>query len=81
MCACCNGERIYLNYDLVKGKVADDDVFKTIDFYRRGIWDKERTLRELKFFAHNDQIAIISQSVIDEALKLLQAVQLEAIDD
>ena len=81
VCACRNGERIYLKYDLVKGKVADDDVFKTIDFYRRGIWDKERALRELRFFAPNDQTAIISQAVIDEALIFVQALQLEAIDD
>jgi hypothetical protein len=78
VCACRNGDKIYLNYDLVHGKVADDDVFKTIDFYRRGIWDKERTVRELRFFAPNDQTAIISQKVIDEALRFVQSVPLEA---
>ena len=78
VCACRNGDKIYLNYDLVHGKVADDDVFKTIDFYRRGIWDKERTVKELRFFAPNDQTAIISQKVIDKALKFVQSVTLEA---
>ena len=78
VCSCRNGETIYLNYDLVHGKVADDDVFKAIDFYRRGIWDKERTLKELRFFAPNDQTAVISQKVIDEALKFVQAVTVEA---
>ena len=78
VCACRNGDKIYLNYDLVHGKVADDDVFKTIDLYRRGIWDKERTVKELRFFAPNDQTAIISQKVIDEALRFVQSVTLEA---
>lgn len=28
--------------DIVIGNVADDDVFKTVDMYFRGLWDKEK---------------------------------------
>lgn len=68
VCACRNGETIYQNYDIIIGNVADDDVFKTIDMYFRGIWDKERALHELRYYKMNDQICIINQAALDEIL-------------
>ena len=47
---CRRGGTEYLNYDIIRGGVADDDVFAAISLYTRGIWDVERTLRELKYY-------------------------------
>ena len=36
--------------------------------YRRGIWDKERALLEMKVYDTYDQIAFITQTAIDHLL-------------
>lgn len=48
VCACRKGEAIYQAYDVIIGAVANDDVFKTVDMYFRGLWDKEKALQELR---------------------------------
>ncbi len=68
VCACRGGKDIYKNYDIIMGNVANDDVFKTIEMYFRGHWDKERTLKELRYYKLNDQICFINQNVLDEVL-------------
>lgn len=70
---CRKGESIYQQFDLVMGRVADDDVFKTIDMYLNNIWTKERVLSELKYYQENNQICIINQKVIDKELNFLNA--------
>ena len=50
--------------------VANDDVFKTVDMYFRGLWDKNRTIEELRYYKMNDQICIVHQEVITAVLKL-----------
>jgi hypothetical protein len=69
VCACRDGADSYKEYDIIIGSVANDDVFKSVDMYHRGIWDKERTLQELKYYKKNNQIAIINQKVIAELLE------------
>ena len=59
-------KRINKKYDIIIGGVANDDVFKSVDMYHRGIWDKKRTLQELKYFKKNNQIAFIDQKALDE---------------
>ena len=68
VCACRKGETVYQKYDIIIGNVADDDVFKTIDMYTRRIWDKERTLQELRFYNMNNQICIVNQTAMNEIL-------------
>lgn len=68
VCACRKGELIYQAYDIVIGAVANDDVFKTVDMYFRGLWDKEKALQELRYYKTNNQICIINQKVIDKEL-------------
>lgn len=69
VCACRKGKDIYQDYDIIVGGVADDDVFKTIDMYFRGIWNKDRTLQELRYYKKNNQICIVNQKVLDTELK------------
>ncbi len=76
VCECRNGEDLNRNYDIVIGNVANDDVFKTIDMYVRKLWDKERTLSELRYYKVNNQICFVQQYVIDEILKFKEAVEI-----
>ena len=75
VCACRKGDNIYKNYDIIIGAVANDDVFKTVDMYFRGIWSKKRALEELRYYKMNDQICIINQNVLDEKLVFQKAYQ------
>ncbi|MCI8831675.1 MAG: DUF3990 domain-containing protein [Lachnospiraceae bacterium] len=77
VCACRKGENIYQEYDIVIGSVADDDVFKTVDMYLRGLWDKERTLTELRYYKMNDQICIVNQEVLNQVLIFKKAYYVE----
>ncbi|WP_399201154.1 DUF3990 domain-containing protein [Tannockella kyphosi] len=36
-------------YDIIIGNVADDDVFKTVDMYFRGLWSKKKVHKILVF--------------------------------
>lgn len=65
---CRNGNSLYKQFDLIKGKVADDKVFRVVDMYKRGIWDKKRALEEIKVYKTYDQINFITQKAIDEML-------------
>lgn len=65
---CRNGNSLYKQFDLIKEKVADDKVFRVVDMYKRGIWDKKRALEEIKVYKTYDQINFITQKAIDEML-------------
>ena len=66
---CRNGKDVYRGYDVVIGNVADDDVFKCVGLFMNGIWDEERTIRELRYFRKNDQIVFLTQEIIDAAVR------------
>ena len=55
VCACRKGQPLNKEYDIIIGNVADDDVFKTVDMYFRGLWDKEKVLGELRYYKMNNQ--------------------------
>ncbi len=76
VCSCRRGGDAYAAWDIVWGKVADDDVFKTVDAYLRGLWDKARALEELRYARANDQIAFVSQAALDASLSFVRAIQL-----
>lgn len=69
VCSCRDGSDIYEQFDVIKGKVADDKVFRVVDMYKRGIWDKERALREIRVYPAYDQIAFVHQKAIDAMLQ------------
>jgi len=68
VCRCRDGETDYEQYDLIYGKVANDKVFRVVDLYRAGIWEKDRALREIKVYPHYDQYAFITQKAIEQLL-------------
>lgn len=53
---------------MISGKVANDKVFRVVDMYHAGIWDKERALKEIKVYPSYDQMAFITQKAIDRLL-------------
>ncbi len=55
------------------GKVANDKVYRVVDMYRRGIWDKQRALSEMKVYETYDQIAFVSQDAIDRCLSFKES--------
>ncbi len=71
----------YLEYDIIIGHVADDDVFKTVDMYFRGLWDKKRTIQELRYYKKNNQIAIVNQKVLENVLRFEKSYQVRVSDN
>ena len=70
---CRNGKDVYKEYDAVIGNVANDDVFKCVNMFIDGIWNEERTLEEIRYFKKNDQIAFLSQRIIDNTVHFLKS--------
>ena len=68
VCACRDGDLLYQKYDIIIGKVANDKVFRVVDMYNSGIWDKEKAVAEIRAYPNYDQIAFISQRAIDTLL-------------
>ena len=60
--------KIMKKYDLISGKVANDKVFRVVDMYHSGLWDKERAIKEIKTYQNYDQTAFITQKAIDQLL-------------
>lgn len=61
VCACRKGQLLNKEYDIIIGNVADDDVFKTVDMYFRGLWDKNQLEKVYKQNLENDIISAISE--------------------
>lgn len=68
VCACRKGEPLNKEYDIIIVNVADDDVFKTVDMYFRGLWDKKKVLSELRYYKMNNQICIVNQETLNRLL-------------
>ena len=68
VCLNRRGDDVGHSYDIIIGNVANDEVFKVVDMYFSGLWDKNRALQELKFYRKNDQICIKSQRAINDLL-------------
>lgn len=77
VCACRKGEEVNREFDIVIGNVADDDVFKTVDMYFRGLWDKQRVLDELIYYKRNDQICIVNQKTLEEVLEFKESYEVK----
>ncbi|MBR4600708.1 MAG: DUF3990 domain-containing protein [Treponema sp.] len=69
VCDCRDGKTEYERYDIISGKVANDKVFRVVDMYHTGVWDKERAIKEIKAYPNYDQIAFITQKAINQILK------------
>lgn len=77
VCQCRDGSAVYKSYDVIKGRVADDNVFRVVDMFKRGIWDEARALQEIKVYDTYDQIAFITQSSADASLLFTESYGVE----
>jgi len=69
VCHCRDGGTDYEKYDVIIGKVANDKVFRVVDMYHDGLWDKERAIKEIRAYPNYNQIAFITQKAVEQALK------------
>lgn len=76
VCDCRNGIDRGADYDIIVGKVANDDVFKTIQKYLQGRMSKHDAIAELRYAKPNDQIAFKTNRAIASCLKFNCATQL-----
>ena len=73
VCDCRDGKPVYSPYDVIVGRVADDDVFRTVQSWRQGDISKERALELLRFATPNDQIVLRSDRVIADKLRFVRS--------
>lgn len=77
VCACRKGEKLNSEYDIIIGNVANDDVFKTVDMYFRGLWDKQKVLDELRYYKMNNQICIVNQKTVEQIIVFQKAYEVK----
>ncbi|MGO5292195.1 DUF3990 domain-containing protein [Porcincola sp. LCP21S3_C12] len=75
VCKCSDGDLGYQQYDIIIGNVANDKVFRVVDLYHSGVWDKDRALKEIRVYPGYDQIAFITQKAIDQTLVFTKALE------
>ena len=78
VCDCRDGKDVYSSYDAIIGRVADDDVFRTIQSYRQGDIAKSRALELLRFARPNDQLALRTGRIIAAKLRFARSYQIES---
>ena len=71
-----NGMKLWANYDIVEGGVANDRVIDTVELYTIGILDKASALGRLSEHQPNHQICILSQTILDKYLKFIEVIEL-----
>lgn len=63
----CRGDVSYRHdYDVVSGKIANDNVGETVSYVMQGIMRKEDAIERLKFEKINNQIAFCSEKALKE---------------
>jgi len=65
------GGKRQLDYDVVEGGVANDNVIDTVEDYENGIITAEQALGQLAYKKVNHQICIHSQKIIDECVQFV----------
>jgi hypothetical protein len=77
VCDCRDGKDVYSAYDAIIGRVADDDVFRTIQSYRQGDITKVRAIELLRFARPNDQLALRTDRIVSAKLRFVRSYEIE----
>lgn len=72
VCSCRKGNDVYKKYDIIEGGVANDNVYRTVDLYMAGIYNKEQALQNLAYEMPNNQLCFITQRAIDSCLRFVE---------
>ena len=67
------GQELWTGYDVIEGGIANDRIFNTIELYISNLIPKEDALKRLQYEQPNNQICILSQSVIDSSLHFVES--------
>ncbi|MBQ6751460.1 MAG: DUF3990 domain-containing protein [Bacteroidaceae bacterium] len=71
-----NGKKVWREYDIIEGGVANDKVIDTIEAFMAGQIDENKALGELSKHQPNNQICILKQKVIDKYLTFDKSIKL-----
>ncbi len=63
-----DGLKVWKNYDIIEGGVANDRVIDTVEAFKAGQISEEKALEELSKHQPNNQICILKQEVVDKYL-------------
>ena len=55
---------VCIDYDIVEGKIADDNVGETVSYVMQGIMRKEDAIERLRFEQINNQIAFCTEAAL-----------------
>ena len=72
---CRRGGKLQLNYGLVEGGVANDNVIDTVEDYENGRITAEQALGQLMYKQVNHQICIRNQKILDTYLRFISFYQ------
>ena len=67
------GEQPWLDYDIIEGGVANDQVIDTVEDYFSGRITAEQAIGELRFARPTHQMCIRNQVVVDKCLRFIAA--------
>ncbi len=74
-----NGEKPWIGYDIIEGGVVDDRVIDTVEDYISGNITVDQALGKLRYTSPNNQICILSQSLLDKYLRFVDSERLNDI--
>ena len=63
-----SGKKVWRDYDIIEGGVANDKVIDTVEAFIAGQIDEDKALGELSKHQPNNQICILKQKIIDKYL-------------
>lgn len=72
-----NGLKVWKDYDIIEGGVANDRVIDTVEGFKAGQISEEKALRELSKHQPNNQICILKQEVVDKYLTFQKSVTIQ----
>lgn len=69
-----DGIKVWRDYDIIEGGVANDRVIDTVEAFKAGQISKAEALKELSKHQPNNQICILKQAVVDKYLTFRKSV-------
>ena len=72
-----SGKKVWRDYDIIEGGVANDKVIDTVEAFIAGQIDEDKALGELSKHQPNNQIWILKQKIIDKYLVFEKSTKLK----
>lgn len=67
------GQQPWAGYDFIEGGVADDRVIDTVNLYLLDLMSADEALKRLALHQPNQQMCLLSQSLVDECLTYISS--------